>query len=162
MKHELRRAFERARDTYPDAALVQKTVAGNLAATIPPGRWDPILEIGSGGGFLHRMLQKHSVTGPYVSLDLTRSMLQMTETGDGTPHLMVQADGESPPFRDRSFHLLVSSSTLQWFQRPQHSIPALLALLRHGGIFAFSLFVEGTLGELSESSRRTGFGSIHP
>jgi malonyl-CoA O-methyltransferase len=162
MKDRIRRSFDRARATYRDAAVVQRTAARKLSCLIPSGTYPRILEVGSGGGFLHSFLRQRGVLGTYLALDLSRSMLGMhAKTHDPDLHLM-QADGEACPLRPDSIDLLLSSSTLQWFERPDTSIPALLSLLRPGGRLFFSIFVKGTLTELADSSRATGFGSVRP
>ena len=51
---------------------------------------------------------------------------------------------------------------MQWYADPARSLPIDLALLRPGGAFALAIFTEGTLAELAEASRNTGFGSVHP
>jgi malonyl-CoA O-methyltransferase len=162
MKDRIRRSFDRARATYRDAAVVQRTTARELSCLIPPGNHSRILEVGSGGGFLHSFLRQRGVHGTYLALDLSRSMLGMLAGASDSDLHLVESDGEACPFHSCSIDLLLSSSTLQWFERPETSIPALLSLLRPGGRFAFSIFVEGTLAELAESSRATGFGSVRP
>jgi malonyl-CoA O-methyltransferase len=162
VKERIRRRFDKAGATYQDAALVQRAVALELAANVRPGTALRILEIGCGSGFLHPLLRERGVCGPYLALDLSRSMLGcLADTGDPVLY-RVQADGEDCPLRPGSIDLLLSSSTLQWFERPATSIPNLLALLRPGGRFALALFVRGTLAELAEACRATGFGSVLP
>jgi malonyl-CoA O-methyltransferase len=160
MKALLSRTFDRACSTYREAAVVQKRVARELSETIPDGQYGRILEIGCGGGFLHDLVRRRGIGGTYLALDIARAMLGMlADKGDPRLHL-IHADGESCPVRPGSIDLLLSSSTLQWFDRPEASIPAILGLLRSGGRFAFALFVDGTLPELGEASRATGFGSV--
>jgi malonyl-CoA O-methyltransferase len=160
MKPLLSRTFDRARSTYRDAAVVQRETALELSTGVHPGHYPRIFEIGCGGGFLHEVLRRRGVQGTYLALDIARAMLGML-AGKGDPCLhLLHADGESCPVRPGSIDLLLSSSTLQWFDRPEDSIPALLGLLRPGGRFAFAIFVDGTLPELGEASRATGFGSV--
>lgn len=161
MKARIRRFFERARHTYAQAARVQALAAARCAAAVPPGPFPRVLEIGAGAGLLAGLLARRITWDLYVALDLTPGMLAFPWGGPG-PLARVLADGERPPFAPGSFDLVVSSSTLQWFEEPEASIPVLLDLLRPGGRFAFSLFTLGTLDELAQVSRLTGFGSVHP
>jgi malonyl-CoA O-methyltransferase len=74
----------------------------------------------------------------------------------------VAADGERPPFAPATFDFLASASAMHWYANPARSIPENLSLLRPGGGFALALYVEGTLCELEEASKATGFGSVFP
>jgi malonyl-CoA O-methyltransferase len=162
VKPLIRRSFDRARFTYREAAVAQRRVACDLSAMLRPGSYRRILEIGCGGGFLHSLVRARGLLGPYLALDLSRSMLSMLASPEDPDLQLVQADGEFCPVRPGSVDLLLSSSTLQWFDRPETSIPGLLSLLCTGGRFAFSIFIEGTLHELADSSRAAGFGSVRP
>ncbi len=161
MKARIRRFFERARHTYAQAAQVQALAAAQCAASVPPGRYGRVLEIGAGAGLLARELAGRIDWGLYAALDLTPGMLAFGWE-DEKPLARVAADGEAPPFRPGTFDLLASSSALQWFERPETTIPACLDLLKPGGRFALSLFTRGTLAELAEASAETGFGSTLP
>lgn len=155
----IRRRFDRAGATYEAAAQVQRLVAARLAALCPPALCGNVLEIGAGSGLLTRELLPRHHGGTYVALDLSPGMLG----GAAMPGARkVAADGELPPFRPATFDFLCSSSAMHWYADPAASIPADLRLLRPGGGFAIALYVEGTLAELAEASRATGFGSVLP
>ena len=155
----IRRRFDRARATYERAALVQKRVAARLAALCPSVVHGNVLEIGAGSGLLTRELAPRCHGGVYVALDLAPGMLAHAAMPGARK---VAADGELPPFRPATFDFLCSSSAMHWYADPAVSIPADLRLLRPGGGFAIALYVEGTLAELAEASRATGFGSVYP
>ncbi len=161
MKARIRRFFERARQTYAQAATVQTLAAAQCAAVLPPGRYGRVLEIGAGAGLLARELAKRLDWDLYLALDLAPGMLDFPWE-EAKPISKVAADGEALPLRPASVDLVVSSSALQWYETPETSIPAALALLKPGGRFALSVFTRGTLAELAEVSRITGFGSVHP
>lgn len=159
MTHAIRRRFDRAGASYETVAVAQRQVAAAVAARCPDRLSGPVLEIGAGSGLLTRLLTPRLTGGCYAALDISPGMLIHAAMPDAAK---VAADGESPPFRPGTFHFLASASAMQWYTDPARSLPADLALLGPGGEFVLALFVEGTLAELAEASRETGFGSVHP
>lgn len=159
MTPPVRRYFDRAGATYESVALVQRHVAAHLSSLCPASLAGNVLEIGAGSGLLTRLLTPRHTAGIYVALDIAPGMLAhaaMPQAGK------LAADGERAPFVPACFDFLASASAMHWYGNPTRSIPANLALLRPGAGFALALYVEGTLGELREASRATGFGSIYP
>lgn len=155
----IRRRFDRAGATYEAAAQVQACVAARLAALCPPTLSGHVLEIGAGSGLLTRALLPRLAAGNYVALDLSSGMLAHAAMPGARK---VVANGEHPPFAPGTFDFLCSASAMHWYADPAASIAENLRLLRPGGGFAIALYVQGTLGELEEASRATGFGSIYP
>ncbi|WP_428569292.1 MAG: methyltransferase domain-containing protein [Solidesulfovibrio sp. DCME] len=155
----IRRRFDRAGATYEAAARVQRLVAARLAALCPPALAGNVLEIGAGSGLLTRELLPRHDGGTYVALDLSAGMLTRAAMPGA---VKVVADGERPPFGPGSFDFLCSASAMHWYADPAASIAADLRLLRPGGGFAIALYVAGTLWELAEASRATGFGAVFP
>jgi Methylase involved in ubiquinone/menaquinone biosynthesis len=149
----VRRAFDRARDTYREAARVQAEVAVECARLAGDGPLGRVLEIGAGCGLLTELLAPRTA-GPYVALDLSPAMLGALPV-PGV--LRLAADGEAPPLRPGSFDFLASASAMQWFVRPEVALPACLDLLRPGGGFVLALFTEGTLAEPAWAARVSRF-----
>lgn len=161
-KDSIRRAFDRARDTYAKAAKVQSEVARQCALRVPEGEYPSIVEIGAGGGILTRQVVKRCRHSRYVAVDISPEMLAQVDKRMLTnPEFMV-VDGECIKLQQESFDLLVSSSTMQWYHSPEVSIHDNLKLLRHGGHFSLTIFVEGTYVEFAEASGASGFGSMLP
>lgn len=158
MKKRVATHFSRAAETYLHAADVQREVADECAGLLPPGHFPLVVEIGAGGGLLAGALAARFSWDRYLGLDIARGML--AGLGDDGRTLLVTADGEAAPLAPGRADLLVSASTMQWYERPEYSIPENLRLLRQGGRFALSLFVRGTLAELARVSAETGFGTV--
>lgn len=158
MKKRIRKCFGKAASSYSDAASVQREVAARCAALCPAGRYENVLDVGSGVGFLTTELAGRIEFANYVSLDLVHPML--LEQRKVSNAMLLAADGEALPFKDESFDLLVSSSAMQWYADPVVSIPQDFMVLKRGGKFAIAIFTKGTLAELAEVSSRTGFGSV--
>jgi len=161
-KDSIRRAFDRARDTYAKAARVQSEAAVKCALQVPEGEYSDILEIGAGGGILTRHVVERCEHSRYVAVDISPQMLGQVDKGMlNNPELIV-ADGENITLPQESFDLLVSSSTMQWYHSPEVSIHDNLKLLKHGGYFSLAIYVEGTYAEFAEASDASGFGSMLP
>ena len=76
-----------------------------------------------------------------TGLDLSTAQLRhgrtkMTETGVRFP--VVQADGESIPFRDDSFDLVFCDHGVMGFADPYRTVPEVARVLRPGGTFVFN------------------------
>ncbi|NJB67158.1 malonyl-CoA O-methyltransferase [Desulfobaculum xiamenense] len=159
MKRLVAAFFSRAGASYCEAARVQREAARDCVSAVPGGHHGVVVEIGTGQGMATAMLRASISFERYVGLDIAPGMLAaMTERGPRELHVV--ADGECPPLTEGCADLLVSSSTMQWYRDPARSIPANLRLLRPGGAFSFSIFVEGTLSELAQASRLSGFGDV--
>lgn len=161
-KGTIRRAFDRARDTYARAAMVQGEVARTCASRIPAGHYPAVIEIGAGGGVLTEHLVRQCTHDRYVAVDMSPEMLRQVDMGMLTSPEFMVADGECLDLPQESFDLLASSSTMQWYHAPEVAIHDNLRLLKHGGSFSLSIFVEGTYAEFGEASEASGFGSMLP
>ncbi len=165
MKDRIAACFGAAGETYSAAATVQTAAALRAAERVVAGRYANVLEVGCGQGALTRPLLARIGYSRYLALDIAQGMLRTPGMADlsAMPGVVrILADGEAAPLADGSLDLVASASTLQWFLEPERSIPALLRLLRPGGAFSLSLFIEGTLKELAAASSASGFGSVFP
>ncbi|KHK02767.1 methyltransferase domain-containing protein [Desulfovibrio sp. TomC] len=161
MSADIRRRFDRAGASYEAAAVVQARVAEGLAGLCPERLTGRVLEIGTGSGLLTRLLAPRLAAGGlYVALDLSPGMLSHAALPADVGRLA--ANGEAVPFAPGTFDFLASASAMHWYADPAASIAANVRLLRPGGGFALAVYVAGTLGELEEASRATGFGSVYP
>ncbi|QJB55203.1 methyltransferase domain-containing protein [Pseudodesulfovibrio sp. zrk46] len=161
-KDSIRRAFDRARDTYAKAAKVQAEVALKCAGHVPEGEYPAVIEIGAGGGVLTRHIASRCQHDRYVAVDISPEMLSQVNLRMLSNPELVMADAECLKLSQDSFDLLVSSSTMQWYHSPEVTIHDNLKLLRNGGFFSLSIFVEGTYAEFAKASAATGFGSMLP
>ena len=163
--HDIRRRFDRAGAGYESVAVVQARVAEELAGRCPEHLSGRVLEIGAGSGLLTRLLAPRLLAAGqsdslYVALDLSPGMLAHAAMPPGVVRLA--ANGEEAPLVPGSFDFLASASAMHWYADPARSLAANLRLLRPGGRFALAFYLEGTLSELDEASRATGFGSVYP
>ena len=159
MTKQVQRSFERAVTTYQQEALIQKEVARECALLVPEGVYSRVLEIGAGGGFLTSECLSRINAGIYVAMDFSRAMLEPLSRKKS---VFLLGDGRQQPFKEASFDLLVSSSTMQWYGKGPEALARNLALLNDEGRFSISLFVAGTFSQMAHISSLSGFGSLYP
>jgi malonyl-CoA O-methyltransferase len=151
-KRKIRRAFDRAADSYDEAAVLQKEVCSRLLEKLEYIKLSPqlILDAGVGTGEAIAPLMKRYKKSGLVALDLSERMLAKAPAHVGLlrkPEL-VCADIEHLPFCEDSFELLFSSLTLQWCNDMQATMEDILRVLKPGGLLMFSTFGPDTLKEL--------------
>ncbi len=156
----VRRSFNRAAGRYRQAATVQAQVADRLAAMVDISICDKALEVGCGDGLFTECLSDNISIRSLIALDIANAPLR--QLAPKVAQLCIQADGEKLPIKPGTIDLLVSSSTLQWFQKPEKSIPQLLSCLRPDGTFFFSVFCHGTFAEMKQVNQQCGFGEVYP
>ncbi len=151
----IRNAFDKAAESYDQAAVLQKEVCKRLLQKLEVVRLSPqwILDAGSGTGEAVRPLQKKYKKAEVVVLDLSERMLKKA-AGQGAlfrkPH-QVCANIESLPFADNSFDLLFSSLAMQWCNDLGATLVEFKRVLRPGALLQFATFGPDTLKELRAS-----------
>ncbi|MDT8451151.1 MAG: malonyl-ACP O-methyltransferase BioC [Gammaproteobacteria bacterium] len=160
----IRNAFDKAAESYDQAAVLQKEVCKRLLEKLEVVRLSPqwILDAGSGTGEAVRPLQKKYKKAEVVLLDLSERMLKKA-AGQGAlfrkPH-QVCANIESLPFADNSFDLLFSSLAMQWCNDPGATLVEFKRVLKPGGLLQFATFGPDTLKELRASWQQVD-GAVH-
>lgn len=153
----VKKSFGKYARQYDSLATVQKKVTDRftelLANSISPPT--TLLDIGSGTG---RLLEKISLIFPETALfgvDLAFGMTKIArnrlEQNDRAS--LVCSDAEELPFRDKSFDMVISTSTYQWINPLEKAFTEAYRILKPSGRFLFALFGEKTLFELKESYR---------
>ncbi|NNL06926.1 MAG: malonyl-ACP O-methyltransferase BioC [Gammaproteobacteria bacterium] len=151
-KRKVRRAFDRAADSYDDAALLQKEVCSRLLDRLDYIRLAPrmILDAGAGTGEAVAPLMKRYKKSRLIALDLSEQMLARALAHGSLLRRPepVCADIEQLPFRENCFDLVFSNLTLQWCNDLPLTLQGLLRVLKPGGLLMFTTFGPDTLKEL--------------
>ncbi len=126
--------FSRASKTYEDWAVPQRECAGLLRAldTLVP----PLLDLGCGTGFASEHVR--DAVGVDLSLEMVKLYRSKGKTG-------VVGDAHSLPFKDKSFHTVISNFSLHWTDI-RLSFKEAFRVCR--GVFLCSIPVKGSLPEL--------------
>ena len=152
---QVRRAFDRAAESYEQFAVLQNEVCRRLLEKLDIVKLQPqmILDAGTGTGQAVAALFQRYKKAQLVALDLSENMLQQTSRHGGmfrSPHL-VCADIQQLPFADESFDLVFSSLSMQWCNDLNAALLEAKRVLRPGGLFVFTTFGPDTLKELRQS-----------
>lgn len=158
-RRRIRKAFDKAADSYDRAAVLQKEVCTRLLEKFDVVRLSPewILDAGSGTGEAVKPLQKRFKKADVVLLDLSERMLEKAaRQGVLFSRLFrkpfaVCGDIELLPFADQSFDLVFSNLAMQWCNDVVAVLAEFRRVLKPGGLLVFTTFGPDTLKELRAS-----------
>jgi malonyl-CoA O-methyltransferase len=154
-KRLARRAFEKAADTYDEAAALQNEIGDRLMERLDYIRLQPrrILDLGAGTGMFTSALMKRYRKADVVALDIAKPMLHCVKQRAGWLRKpgCVCGDSESLPFNDDSFDFIFSNLMLQWCTDLEATFVELRRVLSPGGLLMFTTFGPDTLMELRAS-----------
>ena len=155
-KQRMTQRFERGFDSYDAEATPQKDAAMRLLAhaqhfapDIFSNPASKTIEIGSGTGLLSRQLDKE-LAGQLEMWDIAGEAPLAAEQ-----RTFRQVDAELAIAKqpDESVDMIISSSTVQWFNSPARFIDECRRVLRTHGLLAFSTFAPGNLAELQQACK---------
>ena len=163
-KRLMRRAFERAAQSYDQAAVLQREVSQRMLDRLDLVKLTPalILDAGSGTGAGSRMLARRYPDARVIGLDIAPAMLHVARQNDpwwkrslpflsgNVPHY-VGGDLERLPLPASSVNLLWSNLALQWCDDLPAAFAEFQRVLAKGGLLMFSTFGPDTLRELKHA-----------
>ena len=165
-KRQVRRSFERAAQTYDEAAVLQHEVCRRMDERLDLIKLQPavILDAGCGTGNAQPALRARYPQARVVALDMALTMLQQARNRTSTswlkslfkqPPAGVCADIEQLPLASGSVDLVWSNLALQWMNDPEKAFAEFHRVLAPGGLLMFSTFGPDTLKEL-----RTAYSGV--
>lgn len=167
-KSAVRRSFDRAAQTYDDAAILAREIGDRMLERLDLLKAVPerLLDLGSGTGYCAQRLRKRYPGCCVVELDFARRMLLRSRSQgawwrrgfaalSGNQAIAVCADMEALPFAERTFDMVWSNLALHWLDTPQQVFAEAWRVLRPGGVFMFSSLGPDTLQEL-----RTAYAAV--
>ena len=144
------RRFQAAAATYHQATAVQREIAETLAWDITAegvSQGGRVLELGCGGGYLTQALLPRLEPSLWIASDIAPAMLTALREDMEHPALTTALIDASWPDSEPGFDLVCSSLTLQWLADPAAVVDRWRALVRPGGLLAFSTLLDGTFGQ---------------
>jgi ubiquinone/menaquinone biosynthesis C-methylase UbiE len=159
--HSVSSGFTETASDYEDAVRFNIEGAQRLVLSIPPGRYDDVLDVGCGTGFATQAVidrfQPLRVTG----VDPAEGMLERfgAKLGGiaGVEVTLVQADVENMPVAEASFDLVICSMAYHWFPRKWEAARAMARALKPGGVLAILMSGRG-----GEQAYRDVIANIEP
>jgi malonyl-CoA O-methyltransferase len=154
-KPDARRAFSKAADTYDDAAVLQREIAGRMLDRLDYIKIAPrtILDAGSGTGEATAALMKRYPKSKVIALDFALPMLQHARRRGRLMRrpATLCADLEQLPLAANSVDLIYSNAAIQWCTDLESTFRDFLRILKPGGLLMFSTFGPDTLKELRQA-----------
>ncbi|MDM7859915.1 methyltransferase domain-containing protein [Alteromonas sp. ASW11-36] len=159
-KSRVAAAFSRSAQNYAEIALVQRSIAEQLArqVTVLPitGR---IMDLGCGTGYLTRLLKKPQQQ--WLCVDLASGMLEhASKLNQQCSHTRdceyLQGDMEALPITENLLDTIVSSMALQWAQSPQRVCAELKRTLKPQGQAYLAILRHDALPELRQGWQSIG------
>ncbi len=163
-KKEVRRAFDRAAQTYDAHAVVQREIAGRLAERLELISLTPrrILDVGCGTGQNQGLLRARYPRADMVGLDLALPMLQLARRPPGIWQRLaglwpgaaayhVCADMEHLPLAANSVQMVWSSLAFQWATELSAVLRECHRVLAPDGLLIFATLGPDTLKELRQA-----------
>ncbi|MDH3287726.1 MAG: malonyl-ACP O-methyltransferase BioC [Betaproteobacteria bacterium] len=159
-KHQVRRSFERAAETYDAGSVLQNEICQRMLARLDYIKLEPdwVVDAGSGTGNAVPGLLTRFPRARVVAIDLALAMVRRAHLRRarwrrlldwrGARVAAVCADIEQLPVASGAAGLIWSNLTLQWVNEPQQAFAEMQRALAPGGLLMFSSFGPDTLKEL--------------
>lgn len=159
-KRLVRRAFDRAAESYDSAAVLQREVGARMLSRLEYVRIDPgtILDAGSGTGKGKRDLGTLYPDAAIIELDLSPVMLAHARPARpwwkrpfaNVPQ-QICGDIERLPVKTSSMGMVWSNLALQWCNDLDAALSEIRRILKPEGLLMFSTFGPDTLKELRQA-----------
>lgn len=154
-RKKTRSGFEKAVDSYDEAAVLQREIGSRLLERLDWIRLEAeqIVDLGCGTGFVAEALLKRFGKAQVIGLDLAPGMVQKTRQRGSWRRRPkgVCADVSALPLAMDSIDLAISNLMLQWCNDLPQVFGELAQAIRPGGLLLFSTFGPDTLKELRAS-----------
>ena len=154
-KNLVAKRFRKSLTTYGQNAVVQRHMTnrlGEFIKNIPCEHADSVLEIGCGTGFLTEYFIQNFSFNRYVANDIIPECADYVDMI--SPDVEFLEGDVEELMLDEKFDLIVSNATFQWAQDLKKVVYNLNNMLTDRGIFAFSIFGNKNLEQMSKILQR--------
>lgn len=139
-------SFTRSAEDYDDLLRHNRDGARRLIAAMPDGRYDDVLDVGCGTGFVTEAMVDRFGTRRVTGVDPSEGMLErfrgkLAGRVDATLQVAGVHDMDVP---DAAFDAVVSGMAFHWFPEKPAAIAAMARRVRPGGILAVLASASGT------------------
>lgn len=157
---EVGRGFDRGAAEYDDLLAHNRAGAERLVASLPPGEYAHVLDVGCGTGFVSEAMVRRFGTRRITGVDPSEGMLErFREKLVDLPveATLVRAGVHEMPVPEGAFDAVVSGMAFHWFPDKPAAVAAMARRLRRGGVLAILGAGRGTDAQL-----RTLLEAIEP
>lgn len=153
-KQAVRKAFDKAADSYDHHAQFQRKVGSLLMDMLPRNlSGKVIVDLGCGTGYFSEQLAARGAE--VICVDLSSQMLEKARQRCGEQNVSyVCMDAESLSLSDCSVDYVFSSLALQWCHELEKPFHQIRRVLKPDGQALFTTLIEGSLFELESSWRK--------
>lgn len=152
--------FTRKAESYETHAGVQRDMAARLMEMLRANKitlgGKRVLEVGIGTGFLTRLYSSEAMeSAEAVDIADRETLVRiLRDAGCHFPGTVITADAEEYiANKSDCYDVILSASTIQWFNSQRQFIANCARALRKGGILAIATFAPGTYQEISSITR---------
>jgi ubiquinone/menaquinone biosynthesis C-methylase UbiE len=153
--------FTETASDYEDAVRFNIEGAQRLVLSIPPGRYDDVLDVGCGTGWATQAVIDRFRPARITGVDPAAGMLEKFQAKlgglAGVEITLAEADVEDMPVADASFDLVICSMAYHWFPRKWDAAAAMARALKPGGVVAILMSGRG-----GEQAYRDVISNIEP
>lgn len=145
--------FDRAAEEYDEVLLHNRQGAARLVAALPPGRYEEILDVGCGTGFVSEEMVARFGTVHVTGVDPSAGMLERFReklAGLSVEATLIQAGVHEMAVPDGAFDAVVSGMAFHWFPDKPAAVAAMARRLRPGGVLGILAAGTGTDEEFRE------------
>ncbi len=139
-------AYDRSAGDYDDLLRHNAEGARRLVAAIPEGRYDRILDVGCGTGFVTEAMADRFGTRSATGVDPSEGMLGRfrQKLGDRLELHLIPAGVHDMDVPDGAFAAVVSGMAFHWFPRKQEPVHAMARRVAPGGVLAILAAAAGS------------------
>lgn len=139
-------AYERSAGDYDGLLRHNAEGARRLVAAIPEGRYDRILDVGCGTGFVTEAMADRFGTRHATGVDPSAGMLEQfrQKLGGRLDLDLITAGVHDMDVPDGAFDAVVSGMAFHWFPRKEEAIHAMARRVAPGGVLAILASATGS------------------
>jgi ubiquinone/menaquinone biosynthesis C-methylase UbiE len=153
--------FTETASDYEDAVRFNIEGAQRLVLTLPPGRYEDVLDVGCGTGFASQAVIDRFSPARITGVDPAEGMLEQFQAKlagiEGVDITLAQADVENMPVPENSFDLVICTMAYHWFPRKWDAAKAMAEALKPGGVVGILMSGRG-----GEQAYRDVISNIEP
>lgn len=153
-KDKLKRRFSRNAKSYDEYANVQKYMGDYLIKLTSNNLAINILEVGSGTGYVTKLLKHNFPNANITAVDIAEGMIEVAKENFKDDEIdFICGDIETLTF-NKKFDLIISNATFQWFNNPSKTLSKLKSIMTNNSTLCFSTFGNNTFSELHDCYKK--------